>query len=124
MLETISSTDTELTFAPVNVTGISVAPLILKLIDTLPACVLTSIPSAKAVVLATDNVALPLCLFKVNDASAPPSAHKSPTFGDVYVLAYTTFEFSSATIVSTLNELDAVEYSFTTMFEPLLGVVS
>ena len=72
--------------APVNVTGRSEAPLILKLIETLPAWVDTSIPSANAVVLATLNVDAPLCLFKVNDAVVPPSAHKSPTLGVVYVV--------------------------------------
>ena len=82
ILETISSTETALTFEPVNVTGISDAPFMLMLIETLPACVLKFIPSANAVELATDNVALPLCLFNVKDASVPPSAHKSPTFGD------------------------------------------
>ena len=53
ILATISSTDTELTFAPANVTGISAAPLILKLIDTLLACVLKSIPSVNALELAS-----------------------------------------------------------------------
>ena len=124
ILETISSTLTALTFAPVNVTGIFAAPFMLKFNETLPACVLKLIPSERADELATESVASPLCLFNVKVASSPPSAHKSPTFGEVYVLAYTTFEFSSATMLSTEKDAVVVEYSFTTIFDPLLGVVS
>ena len=126
ILATISSTDTALTLAPVNVTGISEPSFIAMLIETLPACPLKFWPSATALELATDNVAEPLCLFSVIVAptavaeSISESAHKSPTLGEVYVFAYTVLELFSNTILSTeKDELD-VEYSLTTIFELII----